>query len=322
MKAPTYDNRVVVTGSAGTIGSQLVPELEDRGHNVFGIDLQHQAEGQRADVGNYRQLRFALQKAEEELGRIDYLYHLAAEFGRHNGEQYYEAVWQTNAIGTRNVLALQEEFGFKLIFASSSEVYGDSYADTAVLSEDITKAIPPTQWNDYAISKWVNELQIRHVTEVTKSDAMILRFFNAYGPGERYHPYRSVVCLFGHAALNSLPVTVYRGYERAFMYIDDFIPTLANACSYFRTGQVINIGGSEVRSVEELWDIVVAECPWYAGEVTYLDKEALNVRDKRPDLTLARSVLGHNPLVTLEEGVPETVAWLSREQEGDLARQT
>ncbi len=86
-----------------------------------------------------------------------FVYHLAAEFGRINGEEYYDTLWQTNVIGTRNILEWQRKRGFKLIFASSSEIYGDKHAD--ILIEEIPLQASIIQQNDYAVTKWVNEIQ-------------------------------------------------------------------------------------------------------------------------------------------------------------------
>ena len=93
-----------------------VAELQKRGHEVSGCDLQHQRDENfiRADVSNYRQLERVF-----EANDYDYVYHLAAEFGRINGEEYYDTLWETNVIGTRNILEWQTKKGFKLIFASS-----------------------------------------------------------------------------------------------------------------------------------------------------------------------------------------------------------
>ena len=109
--------RILVTGSKGTLGTPLVKELSRRGHDVWGCDLQHQRDGNyiRADVSNYRQLERVF-----EANQYDFVYHLAAEFGRINGEEYYDTLWETNVIGTRNILELQKKKGFRLIFASSS----------------------------------------------------------------------------------------------------------------------------------------------------------------------------------------------------------
>jgi dTDP-glucose 4,6-dehydratase len=136
-----------------------------------------------------------------------------------------------------------------------------------------------------------------------------VRLFNAYGPGEWYHPYRSVVCLFCYRALHNLPFDVYRGYSRVFMYIDDLIPTLANITDYFVRGSVYNIGGTEYRSVEELADLVVRETG-FTGTVNYKLADAHNRKSKRPHIDFAINNLSHNPTITLEQGVPRTIEWM------------
>jgi dTDP-glucose 4,6-dehydratase len=254
-------------------------------------------------VSNYRQLERVFKHQ-----RYDYVYHLAAEFGRINGEEYYDTLWQTNVIGTRNVLELQREHGFKLIFASSSEIYGDRHQD--ILHEDIPLQQSIIQHNDYATTKWVNEVQIMNFERRHGNPCVRLRFFNAYGPGEHYHNYRSVVCLFSYRALHGLPYEVYEGYYRVFMYIDDFIPTLANVCENFQAGEVYNIGGEEFRSVRELSDLILRTLNLDDRLVTYLPEDKHNVQNKRPDILKARAAFGHDPRTTLEEGVPKTIQWM------------
>ena len=296
--------RILVTGSRGTLGVPLVRELKARGHEVWQCDLQHSAEDNyiRADVGEYRQLERVF-----EANQYDYVYHLAAEFGRINGEEYYDTLWTTNVIGTRHVLEWQKKKRFRLIFASSSEIYGDKHAE--VLTEDIPLQQSIIQHNDYATTKWVNEVQImnferRHGTEIVRC-----RFFNAYGPGEYYHHYRSVVCLFCYRALHDQPYDVYEGYHRVFMYVDDFIPTLATVCERFVPGQVYNIGGEEFRSVRELSDIILRYLQKDDRQVRYMPEDRHNVQNKRPDISLAKRQFGHSPRITLEEGVPRTIDW-------------
>jgi dTDP-glucose 4,6-dehydratase len=262
--------RILVTGSKGTLGTPLLRELRRRGHEVWGCDLQHQADEQyiRADISSYRQLERVFEQ------NYDFVYHLAAEFGRMNGEEYYDTLWQTNVVGTRNILEWQRKRGFKLIFASSSEIYGDKHAD--ILTEEIPLQASIIQQNDYAVTKWVNEIQCMNFEKRFGLPIVRLRFFNAYGPGEYYHHYRSVVCLFCYRALHDLPYTVYKDYHRVFMYIDDFIPTLANVLENFVPGEVYNIGGREYRSVE------------------------------------ARRAFGHDPKVVLEDGAVRTIEWMRR----------
>lgn len=299
--------KILVTGSKGTLGTPLVKELSERGHKVWQCDLSHQRDPRyiRADIAKYRQLERVF-----ETNDYDYVYHLAAEFGRINGEEYYDTLWETNVIGTRNILEWQRKKGFKLIFTSSSEIYGDKHA--GILSEDIPLRSSIIQQNDYAVTKWVNEIQIMNFEKKHGNKCMRLRLFNAYGPGEYYHKYRSVVCLFCYRALFDIPYQVYKGYHRVFMYIDDFIPTLAKACENFISGEVYNIGGQEFRSVEELSDIILK----YVGKsndlVKYLPEDKHNILNKRPNIEKAKKVFGHDPRTPLEVGIPKTLEWMKK----------
>ena len=296
--------RMLVTGSKGTLGTPLVAELKKRGHEVFGIDLKHtdDKDNARCDISDFRQVKRAIESFYPDI-----VYHLAAEFGRMNGEEYYEQVWRTNVIGTRNILEVQKLMKFKLIFASSSEIYGDS--DEPILNEESVLA---QQKNDYAISKWVNELQCKNFRERHGNEIMTLRFFNAYGPCEMYTNYRSVVCLFCYRALHNIPYTVYEGYHRVFMYIDDFIPSLANVCERFIDGETVNIGGTEYRSVKDLSDIILKYLGKDDSFVVYESSDKHNVTNKKPDISKAKKILGHDPKITLEEGVKETLDWMMR----------
>ena len=153
---------ILVTGGAGNIGTNLCNELRSRGHHVIAADLYNTERDDyiRCDVRNYRQLQHAF----DELGPFDFVYHLAAEYGRWNGEAYYENLWQTNNVGTKHILRLQEKLGFKLIFFSSCEVYGDY---SGFMTEDVmvnNKISDTYQMNDYAITKWAGELMCLNST--------------------------------------------------------------------------------------------------------------------------------------------------------------
>ncbi len=294
--------RIAITGHLGTLGAPLYRRLKDEGHKVTGIDLRHSLD-RRADIAEYRQIDAAMPD-------VDLVYHLAAEFGRHNGEDFTEQLWRSNVIGTKNMLRVQKERGFRMVFASSSEVYGEQSAP--VLSESMIATSPGMLTNDYATSKWVNEGQIENATKRWGNEVMTLRFFNAYGPGEHYHAYRSVVCLFCYRAMMGLPYTVYSGYHRVFQYVDDLIDTLAACARRFHAGAVINVGGREYRSVEDMHEIVsaLAGVDPRRNTVTFEDRDAHNIVNKRPDITRAVELLGHSPDIELEDGIDRTLRWM------------
>ena len=112
-------------------GTNLVSELRKQGHDVVALYLYNTDRDDyiRADVRNFRQLERVFEKSN-----FDYVYHLAAEYGRWNGEDFYENLWETNAIGTKNIIRLQENHKFKMVFFSSAEVYGDY---EGVMTEDV-----------------------------------------------------------------------------------------------------------------------------------------------------------------------------------------
>ncbi len=296
--------KILVIGSKGTLGSRLVEVLQKRGHEVWEVDLQHHPGERyiRADIAEYRQLERVFEQT------YDYVYHLAAEFGRINGEEYYDTLWKTNVIGTRNILEWQVKKGFKLIFTSSSEIYGE--ATESLLSEDLPEKKTIIQHNDYALTKWVNEVQVINFEKRFNSPIVRLRLFNAYGPGEYYHPYRSVVCLFIYRALKGIPYDVFEGYSRVFMYVDDLISTIANVAEAFKAGEVYNIGGTEYRSVRELSELILRLTGGNPDLVRYLPEDKHNTVSKRPDIRKAVAELNHAPNILLEEGLPQTVAWM------------
>ena len=298
--------KILVTGSLGTVGSPLVKKLRELNYNVFECDLVHsnRQNYKRVDIREYRQV--------EDLFNDDFdiVYHLAAEFGRINGENHYENLWKTNVIGTRHILEMQKKKKFKLIFSSSSEIYGDTNVD--FMTENIFDNLAIEHHNDYSITKYVNEKQIKRFSKHFGTEYIILRFFNCFGPGEFYHPFRSVVCLFCYNAIMGLPIDVYSGGFRDYMYIDDLIETLSGLVNSNVSNDTFNIGGNDYRSVNELCDLVFSTIGIQKKNITYHDIEPANVLAKRPDIQKAIKLLGHTPKVQLEEGLKNTISWMKK----------
>ena len=308
---------ILVTGGLGAVGGHLVPELQRRGHRVFVADIRHHHNAPnyaRCDVSAYRQVERLWTGGGWPHGytpkprRFDVVYHLAAEFGRWNGEDYYENLWNTNAIGTKNILRMQEREGFKAIYFSSSEVYGDY---DGVMSEDVMDKVEIKQLNDYAMTKWVNEQQVLNSAQQYKTKSVRVRLFNTYGPGELYSPYRSVICLFCYRALHNIPYTVYRGHKRTSTYIGDMSRTLANISDNFQPGNVYNIGGTDYHDIETCSDLILGHLKKSPKKlVTYKDSEILTTRQKLVDCTKAIRDLNHATTITLKEGIRRTLSWM------------
>lgn len=300
---------ILVLGSEGVVGRPLCEELARRGHSLLRVDSKHSDRENylRCDVSEYRQVEGLFDR------KYDYVYNLAAEFGRRNGEDYYEQVWKTNVIGLKHIQTLQRRDRFKLIQFSSSEIYGEpGLEEGTFMDEGLPARMPIFQNNDYAISKWVNELQVRNASIVDGTDTVLVRLFNAYGPGEYYTPYRSAVCQFIYKALFKQEYEVYLGYKRVFMYIDDLIPTLANISDRFRAGRIYNVGGTEYLEVRKVSDMILEHLGADDSRVKYVPQEVHNTRNKRPSIELAKTELGHDPRTPLTEGIPKTIQWMKK----------
>ena len=296
--------RILVTGGLGTVGKVLVRTLRVRGHTVkvSGLEHYHADDYVRCDVASFMQVARLF-----EDNQFDYVYHLAAEFGRWNGEDYYDKLWMSNAVGTKNIIRMQQKHRFRLIHFSSSEVYGDY---DGVMTEDVMDKHEVRQLNDYALSKWVNEQQIMNSAAMHGTESVRVRLFNTYGPGEYYSPYRSVVCLFIYRALHDLPYKVYLGHHRTSSYVTDTCETLANIVDNFKPGEVYNVGGTEYHDIKTLSNLILNYLKKPDTNVEYLPAEPFTTRDKRVSLEKAKRDLKHDPKITLATGVPKTIDWM------------
>ncbi len=296
---------ILVTGGVGFIGTNLTAELRRRGHAVWTCDLLHSRGPQhiRADTGEYRQMDAIFRQR-----RFDYVYHLAAEYGRWNGEDHYEDVWRTNVVGTKHLLRLQNDHRFRTIFFSSAEVYGDF---DRLMSEEVMESVPIQQMNDYAISKWAGELQCLNHAAMFGTEIVRVRPVGCYGPHEYYNPYRGVIPIFVYRALMNESLTVHRGHKRIFDFVEDTCRTFANIVDNFIPGEVYNVGGREDWSIgiEELGDIVLRETGADGALMQLADEEAFTTRVKVVDFSKARRDLGHDPTIDIGEGIRRYVAW-------------
>ncbi len=299
--------KVLVTGGKGFIGSHLLRELRRRGHEVWVCDLMHSGEDNyvRCDVSKYRQVERLFEEH-----RFDYVYHAAAEYGRWNGEDYYENLWLTNVVGTKNIIRMQEKKRFRMIFFGSAEVYGDY---DGVMSEDVMDKVPIKQMNDYAISKWVNELQIMNSEKMFGTETVRVRLFNVYGPGEHYTPYRGWIPKFIYKALRDEPYTVYLGHKRTLEYVEDICRTLANIIDNFKPGEVYNLGGDQQYEIKYISDLILKTLGKDDSKVIYKEAEPFTTRIKTPDSTKAKRDLNFKLTISVEEGIKRTVEWFREE---------
>ena len=302
--------RVLMTGGAGFIGTNLCNELRSRGHDVIACDLNNtdREDYIRCDVGNLRHL----DRVFKDYGPFDYVYHLAAEYGRWNGEAHYENLWQTNVIGLKHLLRLQEIEKFRMISFSSAEVYGDY---TGQMSEMVMEDNPikdTYQMNDYAISKWAGELMCLNSATMFGTETVRVRPVNCYGPHEEYTPYRGFIPKFIYCALHNQPYTVYKGHKRIIDFVEDTCTTFANIIDNFIPGEVYNVGGiSEWElDIKEYSDLILDAVGKDDSLVTYEEAEPFTTQIKTMDFSKAEKDLKHSPKIDPKEGIRRTAEWM------------
>lgn len=297
---------ILVTGGRGFIGTNLTNELRSRGHSVWTCDILqgHDDKHYKADVAAFRQMESIFMKQS-----FDYVYHLAAEYGRWNGEDHYENLWRTNVVGTKHLLQLQAHYKFRMVFFSSAEVYGDY---DGLMTEDLLDKIPIKQINDYAITKWAGELQCLNAAEMFGTETVRVRPVGCYGPHEYYSPYRGVIPIFTYSCLKAKPFKVYRGHQRIFDFVEDTCRTFANIVDNFIPGEVYNVGSKEdwTTSIEELASVILEATGAAPKLAQYEGSEQFTTRVKVVDFSKARGDLHHDPQIDLRSGVRKYVSWM------------
>ncbi len=305
---PTY----LVTGGAGFIGSHVVEELVHRGDKVIALD--NFATGRPENLAAVRDrvdLRDAdiqaLDKIRPHCAGVDYVIHLAALPSVPRSIQDPLATNAVNIDGTLNVLLAARDAAVKrVVFSASSSAYGDNPLLPRVEHHE------PRPLSPYALTKLAGEYYCQIFWRVYGLETVALRYFNIFGPRQDPHsPYSGVLSRFIAAyARGETPVIFGDGEQsRDFTYVKNAVDATLRACTAMdAVGKVINvgIGGKHTlnKSIECLNKI-------FGKHVTprYEAPRAGDVRDSQADISLARQVLGYEPIVQFEEGLERTVTW-------------
>ncbi|MHA1232216.1 MAG: NAD-dependent epimerase/dehydratase family protein [Candidatus Helarchaeota archaeon] len=300
--------KIIIFGGTGFIGTNLTNELRLRGYDVFTADISHSPETNkthfRCDIGEYRHIERIFEKE-----KFDFVFNLAAEYGRWNGEEFYDKLWKTNCVGLKNILNFQKKYKFKLVHFSSAEVYGDY---NGIMTEDIMDQIPIKQMNDYAISKWANELQCLNAAAMYGNEIVRIRPVNCYGPHEEYSPYRGVIPILVYHGMFNLPAVVYKGHKRIFDYVSDTVRTIANIVENFIPGEVYNIAGDKEVDIKYVSDLIINELGIDDSHITYKESEPFTTKQKKIDCSKAVRDLNHKILVPIEKGIPLYIEWMKK----------
>lgn len=296
----------VVTGGAGFIGSNIVNHLVNEGHTVYVIDdLSSDAHDEfyfnfKAKYYRYSVLDYVMCSDVFNRAKPDFVLHLAAEARIQNCIEDPTKAYETNLMGTLNILALCKKYKVKrLVLSTTSAIYG--LKNTGPLHEEM----PPDCLNSYSLSKWNAEHACKLYSSMYGVDTVCLRYFNVYGPNQpKKGPYAPVIGVFSRQKEAGQPLTVVGDGEqtRDYIHVYDVVAANMTACQYpeLLRGEVYNVGTGKNYSVN-----------WIANKIqpnpsliTHIPARHGEAKDTIANINKINSNLGWEPSISLED-------WLS-----------
>jgi dTDP-glucose 4,6-dehydratase len=302
--------RIVITGAAGFIGSHLSETLVARGHAVVGID--NLLTGDEANIAPLRDrdftfIRHDVTKYIEVDGAVDWVLHWASPASPIDYLELPIPTLKVGALGTHNALGLAKAKGARFVLASTSEVYGDP----------LEHPQKETYWGN------VNPIGPRGVYDEAKRfaeaitvayhrfhglDTKIVRIFNTYGPRMRVNDGRAVPNFIAQA-LKGEDLTIYGdgSQTRSFCYVSDLVDGILKLAAS-STNDPVNIGNPHEMSIEEIARTII-RMTGSSSALTFKPLPTDDPRVRQPDITRARTLLGWEPTVALEDGLASTIGY-------------
>jgi dTDP-glucose 4,6-dehydratase len=304
---------IVVSGGAGFLGSHLVEALLSRGDKVTVIDNLATGRAENvARLASSRRFTFVQQDVLEPWTsptRVDAVAHLASAA---SPPDYHRMPLETLAVGSRgteNMLELADKHNARFILASTSEVYGDPHVHPQ--REDYWGNVNPIGPRSvYDEAKRYAEAVTMAYGRSRGTNVGIMRIFNTYGPRMRANDGR-VVTSFVAQALNGDPLTIYGdgSQTRSFCFVDDLIRGQIALLDSDETGP-INIGNPTEFTMTELAEMVI-RLTGSQSRIEYFPLPKDDPTRRKPDISLAQTLLGWRPSVELEEGLTRTIDWFT-----------
>ncbi len=286
--------RILITGSEGNIGVHLVRQLREDGHDVRRADLlpAWHDEYIQTNIVFPNDLLPVFQSFQPEV-----VFHLAAMVSRVTCEASPHMAVDTNLSGTNNIAQMCKIFGAKLIYFSTSEVYGNLSGE---MREDM-RDLQPT--NRYGLTKYMGEMLLDYEHREYGMDVVVLRPFMFYHEDETRGSHRSAMIRFAENLAQRERITVHQDSKRGWLHMDDAVRAIAQ-CVHLSGWHVINIGHPDI--IETEW------MARYMGELlginveTYWDLLPLPKQmtlEKYPNLERQRELLTFEPRVDIKTGI-------------------
>lgn len=301
--------RTLVTGGAGFIGSNLVKLLITEGHDVVVLD--NLISGYRENLATLTHARFVEGDVRDETALraaatgCEVIFHLAASVGNTRSINHPIEDSDINVIGTLRVLEAARHLGArKVVFSSSAGIFGE--LKTVPIREDH----PAEPDSPYGASKLGAEKLCLAYARLYPLKCVCLRYFNVYGPNQRYDAYGNVIPIFAHRALRGEPLFVYGDGEQT----RDFVNVRDVAMANYRAGMVRGVSGafniaSGTRVTINRLVSLVAAAGGLSVTVEHKPQRKGDVRHSLADVSAARDAFGFDPTVPLEAGLREYMGW-------------
>ena len=308
--------RIVITGGAGFLGSHLSETLVARGHEVVAVD--NLVTGRRANVtqleasGRFELIEHDVTEPFDVGGDVDGILHFASAASPVDYLKLPIETLRVGSQGTQNALELAVRKGARLVFASTSEVYGDPQVHPQ----------PETYWGHvnpvgprgvYDEAKRYAEALVLAYREARGVDAGIVRIFNTFGPRMRPNDGRAIPN-FVRQALAGEPVTVSGDGDqtRSICYVDDLVAAILAMLLETHDPGPVNIGNPHEISMRDLAQWII-ELAGSSSTLEFIERPTDDPTVRRPDTTKAQRLLGWSPQVPVETGLQRTIEWFRTE---------
>ena len=303
---------IVITGGSGFVGSYLCERLINDGHNLVVID--NLLTGSRENIRdlmvneNFSFIEHDVQNHIEIENKVDYVLHFASAASPKAYTEHPVNTLKAGSIGTLNTLGLAKKHNSQYLLASTSEVYGDPLISPQ--NEEYWGNVNPNgERSMYDEAKRFAEAAVATYSRSYDIKAKIVRIFNTYGPRMQLNDGR-VVTNFIFQALQDNNITIYGdgSQTRSFSYVED---TVDGIISLMQSNEydVFNIGNPNEITVLELAQKII-ELTNSKSEIVFKSLPSDDPKQRKPDISKAKSKLGWEPKVNLEDGLIKTIDWV------------
>jgi dTDP-glucose 4,6-dehydratase len=309
--------RVVITGAAGFIGSHLSEALLERGYSVVGID--NLLTGDLANIAHLRDRDFQFIRHDvtnyiDVDGDVDFVLHWASPASPIDYLELPIPTLKVGALGTHKALGLAKAKGATFVIASTSEVYGDplEHPQKETYWGNVNPIGPRGVYDE--AKRFAEAITVAY-RRYHKVDTKIVRIFNTYGPRMRIRDGRAVPAFISQALANE-DVTVFGDgtQTRSFCYISDLVDGIIRLMLSSENDPV-NIGNPQEMTIEQIARLII-EMTGSTSRIIYKPLPTDDPKVRQPDITRARTLLGWEPQVPLEQGLGRTIEYFKEKITG------